>query len=60
MISPASGCDQPGDQRDQRRLAAAGEADDGDELALLDVEVDVVQHLGPPVAGAVALADALE
>ena len=40
---------------DQRGLARAREADDGDELALLDREVDVGEHLGPRRALAVAL-----
>ena len=36
---------QPGDDAQQRRLAAAGRADEDDELAVRDVEVDVVEHL---------------
>ena len=46
---------EPGDHREQRRLAAAGRADQHDELAGLDLEVDVLQHLD----GAEALADSL-
>ena len=37
----AVGPDQSGDQRDQRGLARAGVADDGDELAFLDLQIDV-------------------
>ena len=37
--------EQPGDDVEQRGLAAAGVADDRDELALLDAQRDVVQHL---------------
>ncbi len=36
---------EAGDQAEQRRLAAAGGAEDGDQLAGADVEVDIVQHL---------------
>ncbi len=34
---------QPGDGVEQRRLAAAGRAGDGDELAWRDVEIDSAQ-----------------
>ena len=51
---------EAGHQRDEGRLARAGEAHDGHDLALLDGEVDVVQHLGPPAGVAVALAHAPE
>ena len=36
---------QPGDDAQQRRLAAAGRADEDDELAVLHLEVDALQHL---------------
>ena len=36
---------QPGDQAQQRRLAAARGTDEDDELAVLHLEVDVVEHL---------------
>lgn len=36
---------QPGDHAEQGGLAAAGAAEDGDELALRDVEVDAAQRL---------------
>ena len=44
--------DEPDDRADQRRLAAPGLADEGDDLAAADVEVDAVDgpH-GPPPAG---------
>ena len=32
------------DAAQQRGLAAAGRADDGDDLALADVEIDVTEH----------------
>ena len=49
---------QPRDRRDQRRLAGTGEADDGDELALLDRQVDVSEDLRPLAAFAVGFAHA--
>ena len=42
---PAIGRGQPRHQADQRRLARARVADDADQLAALDREVDVRQHL---------------
>jgi len=48
---------QGAEQRQQGALAAAALADDGSELALVDVEVDVVQGLHPAVAGLVLLGD---
>ena len=36
---------QPGDLPEQRRLPAAGRADEDDELARLDVEVDAVKDV---------------
>ena len=36
---------QPGDGVEQRRLAAAGRADQHEEAALLDLEVDALQDL---------------
>ena len=45
---------QPGDHPEQRGLAAAGRADEDDELAVLDVKVDAVDDLD----GAEALDDA--
>ena len=50
------GWEQSGHQRDQRRLAGAREAHDGDELTLFDGQIDIVQH-GRFTVG---LADALE
>ena len=44
--------DQAGDGLQQRRLAGAVRADQRDDLALRDVEGDVVQHLDLAVAGA--------
>ena len=44
-IVPALGLLQPGDDVEQRGLAAAGGADQHGELAALDVEVDALQHL---------------
>ena len=51
-----AGAFQPGHQAQQRALAAAAAADDGDELARRDVQVDAAQHL----ARAVALGEAVE
>ena len=48
---PRADGDEADDGLEQRRLAGAVRADDGDELALADGEVDVVQHLGVAVAG---------
>ena len=45
-----AGLQQPGDDVQHRRLATAGVADDGDELALGDVQVDVLEHLRGEVA----------
>jgi hypothetical protein len=54
------GRNQAGDDRHERRLAGARRADDGEELALLDREVDAHEH-GLRTAGArVALRDAAE
>ena len=49
---------QPGDALQQRRLAAAGRADDADELAVLDRERDVADRVRRLLAGAVRLAEA--
>ena len=42
------------------RLAAAGMADDRDELALLDAERDVVQHFGLGRAAGEGLVDVVD
>ena len=44
----------------QRRFAGAGGADDGDELALLDGDVDAAQRLHRVLAGVVDLGDLVE
>ena len=44
-ISPRGGRVEPADQVEQRGLARAGRAHQRDEVALVDVEVDAVQHL---------------
>src|SRR5690606_29564245 len=55
------GLDEPADGAHQRRLPAAGGADDGDELVLLDREVDVLQGDGLAAALAdVAVVDVLD
>ena len=41
---------QPGDHPEQRRLPAARRADEDAELAVLDAQVDAVDHLGVAVA----------
>jgi hypothetical protein len=53
---PGIGLHQPRDCADQRGLAGSGEAEDGDELALLNVQVDAAEHVGI----AIALGDALQ
>ena len=55
-ISPRGERDQPGDQVERRGLAAAGGADQRDELAVLDREGDVVHGRD----AAVGLVDVLE
>ena len=47
---------QPGDQAEQRRLSAAGRADEDDELAGMDVEVDALDDMH----GAKRLGDGVE
>ena len=47
---PARGRDDSGDRLDERGLARAVRADDGDELSSVHVEVDVVEHLGAAAA----------
>ncbi len=44
-ISPPVIALEPGDRVEQRGLAAAGRADEHQEAALLDVEVDALQDL---------------
>src|SRR5205807_2404261 len=47
-LNPHLACidrDQPVDTAQQRGLAAAARADDGDDLAVADVERDVAKHL---------------
>ena len=36
---------EPGDDAQQRRLAAAGRADEDDELAVGDIEVDALEDV---------------
>src|SRR5207244_889077 len=45
---PALGAIQPGDKVEQGRLTAAGRSHDGDELALVDGRVDVVDRVDQP------------
>ena len=42
--------DQAVDAAQQRGLAAAGRADDGDDLALADLEIDTAEDFKRPVA----------
>ena len=54
------GVGEAGDDVEQRGLAAAGMADDRDVFALLDRQVDVLQHLGRGVAAGEGLVDVVE
>ncbi len=56
----AVGADQAREQADQRGLAAAGETDDGHELARLHAQVQVLQDLGAVGARAIAFADVFQ
>ena len=53
---PGVGAVDAGDRLDQRRLAGAVVTDEGGDLARVDLEVDVVQHLD----GAEALVDSTQ
>ena len=44
-ISPSLTLSKPGDHGEERRLAAAGRADERDELAGARLEVDALEHL---------------
>src|SRR5690606_17910171 len=47
--------DKPGDDAQQRGLAAARRADDGEELARLDGQVDILQRLDPRPAARIGV-----
>ena len=49
---PAESRTTPGDGLEQRALAGAVGADDGDDLALGHGQIEAVEDLDPPVAGA--------
>ncbi|MFB9070183.1 hypothetical protein ACFFX0_02850 [Citricoccus parietis] len=51
------GRDQSGHDAQQRCLAAARTTDQGDELLLADVQVDVGERVGGPAFGLVGLAE---
>ena len=53
----AGGRNQPGDHPQQRRLAATGRADQGDELALRHAQIDTVECGDIAFAGGKDLAD---
>ena len=56
---PTRGRDEAGDDREQRALAAPARPDDGEQLALRDVEVDAVERHDPLAGiGVDVLADA--
>jgi hypothetical protein len=42
--APGCGCFEPGDESQGRRLAAAGGADDGQEFAIGDVEIEAIHR----------------
>src|SRR5207244_10596344 len=58
--APAVGDDEPAEHAEQRRLAAAGRADERAELAGADGQRDVAQRLDRAGAGQIALADMLD
>src|SRR5262249_7973077 len=67
LHAPAAGLDrdrarrlmvEPGEDAQQRRLAAAGRPDDAEELARLDPQVDAVERAYPALAAHVFLAQA--
>jgi hypothetical protein len=51
---------QPGDDVEQGRLAATGMADDGNELAAIELQRNLVEHFGRLRAALEALADQLD
>src|SRR5215471_13471315 len=59
-VRAARGAIEAAEDVHQRRLSRTRRADDGDELALVNGQVDAVQHLDRELAGAVRLGDAAE
>jgi hypothetical protein len=57
---PAAGGDEAGDDAKERRLAAAGAAEDRHELAVADLEIDLADRLDEARAGLEALRDPLD
>ena len=57
---PAAGGDEAGDDAQERRLAAAGAAEDASELAVADLEIDLADRLDDARAGLEALRDPLD
>ena len=49
-MTPLVGALEVGDRAQERGLAAAGRADEGDELAAGDLQIDVAERLHRPVA----------
>ena len=47
-ISPVVDLEQPGEHVEQRGLAAAGRAEQHDELAVLDLEVEILETVSAP------------
>ena len=48
MIEPDVASSRPGDDAQQRRFSAAGRSDENDEFAVLDLEIDALQHIDRP------------
>ena len=48
MTAPPAAGDEARDRLEQRRLAGAVGAEQGDDLALVDLEVDAEEHLHRP------------
>ena len=57
---PARRRDQPGHQLEDRRLAAAGRADQRDEVALLDPQIGGVERVHPLLAAAIGMRHLLQ
>ena len=55
LDAPRLGAVEPAEQVQQRRLAASGAAENGDDLARLDLEIGAVEHASRDAARAEGL-----